>query len=101
MRKLCVVALLLVACSPRPVTKPPPFNVLCLSQGDTLFASDSVYTYMMPQTGWGPDHPWLFATRVTHWKPGHTRRQRETATGAVANGEIVAISGNCVLRRNR
>lgn len=103
MKKLWLLALFLVACSPRPVTRPPPFNVLCLSQGDTLFASDSVYAYSTPQDGWtaGGDHPWLFAVRVSHWKAGWNRRDRERFISSVAHGEVVTITGDCVVRRNR
>ena len=98
---LLVVAVVVMACSPRPVTKPPAFNVVCLSQGDTLFVSDSVYVYKPPQINWGTDYGWRFAIRVSYWRGAYSRRERETLLEAVGTGEIVEVTGDCVVRRIR
>ena len=52
MKLLWLLVVLAMACSPRPATKLPAFNVVCLSQGDTLFASDSVFAYTSPEQKW-------------------------------------------------
>ena len=97
MKLLWLLVVLAMACSPRPATKLPAFNVVCLSQGDTLFASDSVFAYTSPEQKWGVgDHEWLFATNVTHWRPGSAR-----GSVAAAIGEIIQVSGDCVVRRNK
>lgn len=87
----------MIGCSPTPVTKPPAFNVMCLSRGDTLFASDSVFAYSSPEQKWGVgDHEWLFAINVSHWRVGPARNSISSAIG-----EIIQVSGDCVVKRNK
>ena len=69
MKWILLVAVMTVACSPELVTKPPAFNVVCLSGGDTLFASDSVYTVEPPQSRWGKpgDNEWRGRINPKNW----------------------------------
>ena len=101
MKWIALVLVAVMACSAKPVTRPPTFNVVCLSQGDTLFASDSVYSYEPPQTNWGTDYGWRFAVNVTYWKGKYRKRERLRGVFTVARGEIIQVTGDCVVRRNR
>lgn len=77
-----VVAIVGCSTSSQPDIRKPGHKVLCLSQGDTLFVSDSVRRYWVPSNASllsGPANPWVFQ---------------------LANNEIVRVTGNCVVRRN-